>query len=122
MRATRKTPATTIVDECSSDDTGVGPAMASGSHVCSGNWPDLTIAAMKSALDAMINVQLDPSPDNAHAWMARMSNPFESRFDTAKSLAPKNRIAVPTSRPTSPTRTVKKALRAEWLLYASSHQ
>jgi len=36
-RATRNTPATTIVDECRSELTGVGPAIASGSHVCSGN-------------------------------------------------------------------------------------
>ncbi len=35
--ATRNTPATTIVELCSSDDTGVGPAIASGSQVCSGN-------------------------------------------------------------------------------------
>ena len=36
-RATRNTPATTIVEECSSDDTGVGPAMASGNQVWNGN-------------------------------------------------------------------------------------
>ena len=36
-RATRNTPATTMVDECNSDDTGVGPAIASGNQVCSGN-------------------------------------------------------------------------------------
>ena len=36
-RATKNTPATTMVEECSSDDTGVGPAIASGSQVCSGN-------------------------------------------------------------------------------------
>ena len=31
-------------------DTGVGPAMASGSQVCSGNWADLPITPMKSAV------------------------------------------------------------------------
>ncbi len=36
-RAPRKTPATTIVAAWISAETGVGPAMASGSHVCSGN-------------------------------------------------------------------------------------
>jgi len=36
-RATRNTPATTIVLECSNELTGVGPAIASGNHVCSGN-------------------------------------------------------------------------------------
>ena len=36
-RAPRNTPATTIVAAWISADTGVGPAMASGNHVCSGN-------------------------------------------------------------------------------------
>ena len=29
-------------------DTGVGPSMASGNHVCSGNWPDLPHAPSRS--------------------------------------------------------------------------
>jgi hypothetical protein len=37
MRAPRNTPATTIVAAWMSADTGVGPAMASGSHVCRKN-------------------------------------------------------------------------------------
>ena len=36
-RAPRYTPATTIVAAWISADTGVGPAIASGSQVCSGN-------------------------------------------------------------------------------------
>ena len=36
-RATKNTPATTMVEECKSDDTGVGPAIASGNQVWSGN-------------------------------------------------------------------------------------
>ena len=32
-----------------SADTGVGPAMASGSQVCSGNWPLLPMMPMKQA-------------------------------------------------------------------------
>ncbi len=36
-RETKNTPATTMVDECNSELTGVGPAIASGNHVCSGN-------------------------------------------------------------------------------------
>ena len=77
---------------------------------------------MKRATDAITSAQLDPSPESAHAWMARMSKPFVPRLSTAHWLEPKNKIAVPMSRPTSPTRTVKNALSAEWLLYASSHQ
>ena len=36
-RATRKTPAVTIVAAWMSADTGVGPSIASGSQTCSGN-------------------------------------------------------------------------------------
>ena len=35
--ATRYTPATTIVAAWMSADTGVGPSIASGSHICRGN-------------------------------------------------------------------------------------
>jgi hypothetical protein len=41
-----------MVDECNSELTGVGPAIASGSHVCNGNWPLLPMAAMNSAIAA----------------------------------------------------------------------
>ena len=40
-----KTPATTIVAAWMSAETGVGPAMASGSHVWRMNWPDFDITA-----------------------------------------------------------------------------
>jgi len=36
----RYTPAATMVAAWMSADTGVGPAMASGSQTCSGNWAD----------------------------------------------------------------------------------
>ena len=35
--ATRYTPATTIVAACINADTGVGPSIASGNHICKGN-------------------------------------------------------------------------------------
>ena len=41
---TKKTPAATIVAACMSALTGVGPSMASGSHVCKGNCPDFPTA------------------------------------------------------------------------------
>lgn len=47
-RIIRKTPATTIVLECSRADTGVGPSIAEGSQGCSPNWADLPVAATKS--------------------------------------------------------------------------
>jgi hypothetical protein len=46
-RARKNTPAVTIVAAWMSALTGVGPAMASGSHTCSGIWPDFDIAPMK---------------------------------------------------------------------------
>src|ERR1700755_514509 len=41
LRAIRYTPAVTIVAAWISAETGVGPSIASGNQVCSGNWPDL---------------------------------------------------------------------------------
>lgn len=46
-RIIKKTPATTIVLECSSADTGVGPSMADGSHGCRPNWADFPVAAKR---------------------------------------------------------------------------
>ncbi len=111
-RATRNTPPTTIVDECSSDDTGVGPAMASGSQVCSGNWPLLPMQAMNKAMLAISSTVWLVEPSRALRLISWMEN---------VPMLP-NRMAVPTSRPTSPTRTVKNALRAARLLASSSHQ
>lgn len=45
-RISRKIPATTIVLEWSSADTGVGPSMAEGSHGCNPNCADFPVAAM----------------------------------------------------------------------------
>src|SRR5437764_10663255 len=41
QRATRYTPAVTMVAAWISADTGVGPCIASGSHVYRGIWADL---------------------------------------------------------------------------------
>ena len=47
-----KMPATTIVAAWISADTGVGPAMASGSQVWRMNWPDFDMTAASSEHDA----------------------------------------------------------------------
>ncbi len=47
MRATRKTPAATIVAAWIIAETGVGPAIASGSQTWSGNCADLPAAPPK---------------------------------------------------------------------------
>ncbi|SRR5260370_262493 len=49
QRATRYTPAVTIVAAWISAETGVGPSIASGSQTCSGSWADLAAAAAKSS-------------------------------------------------------------------------
>ena len=49
-RATRYTPAVTIVAAWISADTGVGPAMASGSQTCSGICADLPEAPMNNRM------------------------------------------------------------------------
>ncbi len=49
------TPAVTIVAAWISADTGVGPSMASGSHVWSRNWADLPIAPMNRSRQTTVN-------------------------------------------------------------------
>ena len=62
------------------------------------------------------------SPDSAQPEMPWMLKPLAPRFSCDQELAPKKRIAVPTSSPTSPTRTVKNAFSAALALASSSHQ
>ena len=38
-------PATTMVLECKRAETGVGPSIAVGSHMCIKNWADFPTAA-----------------------------------------------------------------------------
>src|SRR3954467_10748008 len=47
VRATRYTPAVTMVAAWIRADTGVGPAIASGSQVYSGIWADLPVQPRK---------------------------------------------------------------------------
>src|SRR5579863_7934792 len=56
QRATRYTPAVTIVAAWISALTGVGPSIASGSQTCSGNCADLAAAATKSSSAIAITV------------------------------------------------------------------
>ncbi len=96
--------------------------MASGNQVCNGNWPLLPMQAMNRAIAARrITVEFG-SPDNAQAEMPRIEKPERPRLVVVHSLAAKNKIAMPTRRPTSPVRTVKNAFSAARLLAPSSHQ
>ena len=113
MRATRKTPATTMVAAWIRADTGVGPAMASGSQVWRGNWADLPITAQSRATAPMSNAQWVIRPWTASSLIRCASNVRP---------AAKNRIDTPTSSPTSPTRVVKNAFRAASEMSCCSHQ
>ena len=100
-----------------SAETGVGPAMASGSQVCKKNWPDFDMTAASKHSEAMRSivwlVPPLPSPRIAAALMSMMLHfSFEA----------KKRMIMPISRPISPTRLVRKALRAASELGCSSHQ
>src|SRR5215472_14323203 len=56
VRATRYTPAVTIVAAWMSALTGVGPSMASGSQTCSGSCADLAAQARKSSSVMAISI------------------------------------------------------------------
>src|SRR5512141_1652373 len=106
-------PAATIVAAWIRADTGVGPAIASGSHVYSGNWADLPIvppnissaAAVTSATFVLV----------AAAWLT--STMFEVVMPVSRMHA-----KMPNMNGTSPTRVVKNALIAAEEFAWSSYQ
>ena len=55
-RTTRYTPAVTIVAAWISAETGVGPAIASGSHTCRGSCADLPTAPPSSSSEIAVAV------------------------------------------------------------------
>ncbi len=108
-------PATTIVAAWMSAETGVGPAMASGSQVCSTNWPDFDITAIVRQAAATTSA----------VWLTPPWRMFSLIVIVSKVMplpAAKNSVIMPTRRPTSPTRLVMKAFSAASLLGFSSHQ
>ena len=101
-----------------SADTGVGPAMASGSQVCSGNCADLPIAPMNSEISPNVSrPSSSGSPPACRPWVASwmivpmLKVPNWAHSDTT-----------PTISPTSPNLVVRNAFwAAPWFL-RSSHQ
>ena len=64
QRTIRYTPAVTMVAAWIRALTGVGPSMASGSHVCSGTWALLAAAPTNSSRQMASTVpEFAPSPD-----------------------------------------------------------
>ena len=63
--------------ECNSELTGVGPAMASGNHVWSGNWPLLPMQAMNNATEPQSSTVREALVSlSAHSLMAAMLKPL----------------------------------------------
>ena len=89
--------------------------MASGSQVCRANWPDLDMTAANRHNEATSRAVWLAPPEAAAVLMASM-------LKVLPPPAVKNNVVMPISRPMSPTRLVKKALRAASELAFSSHQ
>lgn len=90
-----KIPATTMVAAWISADTGVGPAIASGSQVWRMNWPDFDITAANSDSETTVIAVCEIAPRVAAMLMSMMLNVLPDA---------QNRTVMPTSRPMSPTR------------------
>jgi hypothetical protein len=110
MRATRNTPAATMVAAWIRADTGVGPAMASGSQVWSGNWPDLPMAPQNSRAAPRVTVVLEISPVSTPSMIRSISKLRAAQANTK----------IPAMNPRSPTLVVRKALIAALALATSS--
>src|SRR3954464_16049371 len=71
IRTIRYTPAVTIVAAWMSADTGVGPAIASGSHRYSGSWALLPHAPTNSIIAMPVAVDFARLPLSAAPLMPR---------------------------------------------------
>ena len=113
-RPTRYTPAATMVAAWISAETGVGPAMASGSHTWSGNCADLPIVPPKSRIAAPATSALDNS------WLFT-SSLIAVMLDVVNPVAKIN-AKMPNMNGTSPIRVVMNALIAASEFCFSSYQ
>jgi len=96
-----------------SADTGVGPAMASGSHTCSGNWADLPMAPPNSRNAATIAVPAPIVPlDTSRVMCGMLAFPWAANVSTK----------MPNMNGMSPVFVVMNALMAAFEFSFSSHQ
>ena len=109
----RYTPAVTIVAAWIRALTGVGPAIASGSHVCKGSWADLPTAPPRSRRAAATAI---PEP-TGHARGAICMRSWMS--SVPKVMNRRNR---PMAMAVSPTRVTMNALMAARPLAGSLYQ
>src|SRR6266480_7504305 len=101
-RATRNTPAATMVAAWINAETGVGPSIASGNHTCSGNWADFPTAPQKIKSETIAtNVEWPPNIGIRGAISANTTEPVVIQI-----------IRMPVMNPKSPIRVVMNALFA----------
>ena len=98
--ATRKTPAVTMVAAWIRADTGVGPAMASGSQTYSGNWALLPVQARNSSRAMAVTVPAASAP-------ASPKTTSKSRLPVVAKIR-----NMASRKPTSPMRLARKAFLA----------
>src|SRR5262249_46646970 len=104
-RATRNTPAATIVAAWINALTGVGPSIASGNHTCSGNCPDLPTAPQQ--INSAIKVTAAPSVARQPLSRQPLPPPQKSSVPLRPYSQSKTR-----KNPMSPTRVVMNAFFA----------
>ena len=100
VRATRNTPAVTMVAAWIRADTGVGPAMASGSQTYSGNWALLPVQARNSSRAMAVTVPAASAP-------ASPKTTSKSRLPVVAKIR-----NMASRKPTSPMRLARKAFLA----------
>ena len=109
-RTTRYTPAVTIVAAWISAETGVGPAIASGSQTCSGTCADFPTAPAKSRSAITVAVVFVSSP-------ADPKTPAKSSVPNVTPIS-----TIPISIAVSPIRVVMKAFFAASAFSGFSNQ
>src|SRR5213593_1642074 len=111
-RATRNTPAATIVAAWINALTGVGPSIASGNQTCSGNCADFPTAPQKTKSAAVVkNAGWPVKIDNRGAISAKTTDPVAAQT-----------IKMPSMNPKSPMRVVMNAFFAASAAASRSNQ
>ena len=109
-RHTINTPAVTIVAAWISAETGVGPSIASGNHVCKPSWADFPIAPKKSRRQHSV---IASTSKPRKAILLPCSDGICAKILSKFTVPVKvNSAKIPSAKPTSPTRLTTNALMA----------
>ena len=109
-RATINTPAVTIVAAWIKADTGVGPSIASGSHVCSRNCADLPIAPINKSKQVIV-AAFQSTPMKC-TFIAAISGTRAKTASYETEPVSTNTKKIPSAKPKSPTRLTINAFIA----------